>query len=96
MIIFTALLVNISTLYYQKYKSNIICGIIYLSLSPTHSRLPTHTQINTSPLTALKLLSQSYEDVTIDETIFLLSTIVNSQLHQSPEPLFNKVYTTYI
>ena len=99
MIIFIALLVNILMLYYQKYKSNIICGIISLSLShthtPTYTYLHTNTQISTSPLTALELLSQNNEDITVDQTILLLSTIVNNQLNQAPEPVFDKVYLSF-
>ena len=90
MILFIVLLVNILMLYYQKYNSNIICGIISLSLP--HIHIPTCTQISTSPLTALELLSHNNEDITVDQTIFLLSTIVNNQLNQSPQPLFNMVY----
>ena len=36
---------------------------------------------------ALKILSENNEDITVDQTIFLLSTIVNNQLNQSPEPV---------
>ena len=58
-----------------------------------------HTQINSSSITALEILSENNEDITVDETIFLLSTIVNNQLIQSPEPVsinFNKVYIIII
>ena len=47
-----------------------------------------YTQINSSFITALKILSENNEDITVDQTIFLLSTIVNNQLIQSPEPVF--------
>ena len=55
-----------------------------------------HTQINSSSITALEILSENNEDITVDQTIFLLSTIVNNQLIQSPEPVsidFTKVCT---
>ena len=55
-----------------------------------------HTQINSSSLIALEILSENNEDITVDQTIFLLSTIVNKQLNQSQEPVsinFTKVCT---
>ena len=43
---------------------------------------------------ALEILSENNEEIAVDQTIFLLSTIVNYQLNQSPEPVsinFTKV-----
>ena len=45
---------------------------------------------------ALEILSENKEDITVDQTIFLLSTIVNNQLIQSAETVsinFIKVCT---
>ena len=45
---------------------------------------------------ALEILSENNEDITVDQTIFLLSIIVNNQLNQSQEPVsinFTKVCT---
>ena len=36
---------------------------------------------------ALEILSENNEDITVDQTIFLLSTIVNNRLNQSSEPV---------
>ena len=38
---------------------------------------------------ALEILSENNEDIPVDQTILLLSTIVNNKLIQSPEPFSN-------
>ena len=45
---------------------------------------------------ALEILSENNEDITVDQTVFLLSTIVNNWLNQPSEPVsinFIKVCT---